>query len=112
MRKSIFAAAILATATSFAFAQTGTINNGAPSMTGSTAAGDTHDSMGAGDATMTKKTSKSKMKSKHSGTTGSATAPGAVTGITGTTAAGTPGQTTSGATRPAAEAGAAGSNGR
>jgi hypothetical protein len=106
MRKSIIAAAILAGATSFAFAQTttpttGTVNNGAASMTGSVAAGDTHDSMGNMAAPSTTKSAKhTKAKAKRATTT-SPTEPGSVTGVTGTTAAGTPGQTTSGATRPA-----------
>jgi len=109
MRKSILAAAILAGASTLAFAQatpsgatTGTMNNGAASPTGTVAAGDTHDSMGNMTSPSAKQSKPMKSKTKRSTTAaGSTTEPGNVTGVTGTTAAGTPGQTTSGATRPA-----------
>lgn len=98
MLKSTLAAAILATATSFAVAQTG---GAAATSTGVTE--------GASQANVspakakTAKTTKAKKSMKSNTATGSSGTDG-TTGATGTTAAGTDGQSTSGATKPAGDA--------
>lgn len=98
MLKSTIAAAILLTATSFAFAQTGD--------TATTPAGTTEGASQSNVAPHAAKTSKMDKSKKMSKSMKADTTTGSTTGATGTTAAGTPGMTTSGATKPAADSSA------
>lgn len=96
MFKSTIVAAILATATSFAVAQVG----GAVATSSGATEGASQTNV-APAATKSSKHAKSKKSTKTSTAAGSSDMSAPVTGATGTTAAGTPGMATSGATKPA-----------
>lgn len=98
MLKFTIAAAILATATSFAVAQTGD--------TATTPAGTTEGASQSNVAPHAAKSTKSAKSKKMSKSTKADATSGSVTGATGTTSAGTPGMTTSGATKPASDSSA------
>lgn len=100
MLKSTIAAAILASVTSLAFAQTG----GAAATSAGATEGASQNNVAPYEAKTTKH-AKSKKMTKASTATGASGSAGSgtVTGATGTTAPGTAGETTSGATKPASD---------